>query len=78
MATGLLVICTGKGTKAIEGFVAMEKTYSGTLRLGQATPSYDAETEVSEERPWEHVTGASPGSPHPGLADLPCDVPEEH
>ena len=77
MATGLLVICTGKGTKAIEGFVAMEKAYSGTLRLGQATPSYDAETDVSEERPWEHITGASLGSLHPSHADLLCDKFEE-
>jgi hypothetical protein len=57
MATGLLIICTGRGTKAIDGFVAMEKAYSGTLRLGQATPSYDAETDVSSEQPWEHITG---------------------
>ena len=74
MATGLLVICTGKGTKAIEGFVAMEKAYSGTLRLGQATPSYDAETDVSEERPWEHITGATFGSLPPGPAGLLCDA----
>lgn len=58
MATGLLIICTGTGTKAIDGFVAMEKAYSGTLRLGQATPSYDAETDVSTELPWEHITGS--------------------
>ena len=57
MATGLLIICTGRGTKAIDGFVAMEKAYSGTLRLGQATPSYDAETDVSSQQPWEHITG---------------------
>ena len=57
MATGLLIICTGKGTKAIDGFVAMEKAYSGTIWLGQRTPSYDAETDVSEERPWDHITG---------------------
>ncbi len=57
MATGLLIICTGRGTKAIDGFVAMEKAYSGTMRLGQATPSYDAETNVSSEHPWEHITG---------------------
>ena len=58
MATGLLIICTGKGTKAIDGFGAMEKAYSGTLRLGQTTPSYDAETDVLEELPWEHIRGS--------------------
>lgn len=57
MATGLLIICTGRGTKQIDEFVAMEKAYSGTLRLGQATLSYDAMSEVEEELSWEHVTG---------------------
>jgi tRNA pseudouridine55 synthase len=57
MATGLLIICTGRGTKQIDSFVAMEKAYTGTLRLGQATPSYDAMTAVEEELPWERITG---------------------
>ncbi|BDA42161.1 tRNA pseudouridine synthase B [Coccomyxa sp. Obi] len=56
MATGLLIICTGRGTKQIDDFVAMEKAYSGTLRLGQATPSYDAMSEIDEELPWDHIT----------------------
>ncbi|CAL8468151.1 g7690 [Coccomyxa elongata] len=56
MATGLLIICTGRGTKQIDDFVAMEKAYSGTLRLGQATPSYDAMSEIEEELPWDHIT----------------------
>lgn len=56
MATGLLVLCTGKGTKAIDIFQAQEKTYTGVLRLGEATPSYDAESEVSERSSWEAVT----------------------
>jgi tRNA U55 pseudouridine synthase TruB len=58
MATGLLIICTGRATKRINAFVAMRKEYSGTLRLGQATPSYDAACDVCEELPWEHITGA--------------------
>lgn len=57
MATGLLIICTGRGTKQIDDFVAMEKAYTGTLRLGQATPSYDAMSEIEEEVPWDHITG---------------------
>lgn len=44
LATGLLIVCVGKGTKAVDRFVAMEKEYTGTLRLGLATPSLDAET----------------------------------
>jgi tRNA pseudouridine55 synthase len=56
MATGLLVVCTGQGTKAIETFMGRDKAYEATLRLGQATPSQDAETAVCEEMPWEDVT----------------------
>ena len=56
MATGLLILCTGKGTKAIDSFQAQDKMYVGVLRLGEATPSYDAETEVTERSPWEHLT----------------------
>jgi hypothetical protein len=58
-ATGLLIICTGAGTKSIEGFMAAHKEYSGTLKLGEGTPSLDAETAVEERLPWEHITGDS-------------------
>lgn len=56
MATGLLVVCIGRGTKHVDRYMGMAKEYSGTLRLGQGTPSYDAETEVQEEAPWQHIT----------------------
>lgn len=46
LATGLLIICTGKLTKQIDTFQAEEKEYTGTLVLGATTPSYDMETEV--------------------------------
>lgn len=45
LATGLLILCTGKMTKRIDEFQGMEKEYTGTLTLGQTTPSYDLETE---------------------------------
>lgn len=48
LATGLLIICTGKMTKRIEEFMGLEKEYTGTFVIGQTTPSYDLETEVSE------------------------------
>jgi hypothetical protein len=48
---------TGAGTKSIEGFMAAHKEYSGTLKLGEGTPSLDAETAVEERLPWEHITG---------------------
>lgn len=48
LATGLLIICTGKLTKRIDEFQGQEKEYTGQLVIGQTTPSHDLETEVSE------------------------------
>lgn len=46
LATGVLILCTGRKTKTIESLQAEEKTYTGTIRLGVTTPSFDAETEI--------------------------------
>lgn len=48
LATGLLIICTGKMTKQIDTFQAEEKEYTGTMVLGATTPSYDMETEIDQ------------------------------
>lgn len=56
MATGLLVVCVGKGTKSSQLLTSEDKTYSGVLRLGEATPSYDSETAVSQTAAWEHLS----------------------
>ncbi|DBA68100.1 TPA: hypothetical protein ACH3X2_013971 [Trebouxia sp. C0005] len=56
MATGLLIICTGRGTKSIDSFQAMHKEYSGTMKLGEATNSYDADGDITETLPWDHLT----------------------
>ena len=56
LATGLLIICTGKFTKQIESYQAQEKEYTGTFTLGATTPSYDLETEVNETFPTDHIT----------------------
>jgi tRNA pseudouridine55 synthase len=48
LATGLLILCTGKMTKRIDEFQAQEKEYTGKFIIGQTTPSHDLETEVSE------------------------------
>jgi tRNA pseudouridine55 synthase len=56
MATGLLLCLIGRATKLMEHFMMLPKTYSGILRLGETTASFDAETEVEERRYWEHVT----------------------
>src|SRR5476649_2356472 len=49
LATGLLIICTGKMTKQIDSFQAQEKEYTGTMILGATTPSYDMETPVEQQ-----------------------------
>lgn len=56
LATGLLIICTGKFTKKITEIQAQAKEYTGTIVLGATTPSYDMETEVDANFPTEHIT----------------------
>lgn len=55
LATGLLIICTGKKTKTIEGIQAERKTYTGTILLGKTTPSFDLETEYNQDFPTDHI-----------------------
>ncbi len=56
MATGLLLICTGKATRQLQDFQNLSKIYTGTLRLGATTPSYDAESPIDEIFPFHHIT----------------------
>lgn len=56
LASGLLILCTGKYTKRIDEIQAQEKEYTGTIRLGETTPSFDRETEVSETRDISHLS----------------------
>ena len=56
LATGVMVVCTGKATKRIEEFQYHTKEYVATLRLGATTPSYDLEHEVDACYPTEHIT----------------------
>ncbi|MGM5469368.1 tRNA pseudouridine(55) synthase TruB [Flavobacteriaceae bacterium LMO-SS05] len=58
LATGLLVICTGKMTKQIDTFQGQVKEYTGTFVLGSTTPSYDLETEINATFPTVHITNA--------------------
>jgi len=59
LATGLLIICTGKFTKKIPELQGQVKEYTGTFTLGATTPSYDLETEVNGNFPIDHITDAS-------------------
>ncbi|GAK92205.1 tRNA pseudouridine synthase B [Nonlabens ulvanivorans] len=56
LASGLLIICTGKETKNINVYQAQQKEYTGTITLGGTTPSYDLETEVDQRFPISNLT----------------------
>lgn len=56
LATGLLIVCTGKFTKSISEIQGQAKEYTGTFYIGATTPSYDLETEIDQTFPIEHIT----------------------
>jgi tRNA pseudouridine55 synthase len=56
LATGLMILCTGKATKQIEALQLQEKEYLATIRLGATTPSFDMETEEDSSKDYSHVT----------------------
>lgn len=56
LATGILIVCTGRATKQIDCLQAGEKEYVATLKLGATTPSYDLEKEIDREYPTSHIT----------------------
>jgi tRNA pseudouridine55 synthase len=58
LATGLLIVCTGKFTKKINEYMGMEKEYTGTITLGATTPTYDLESEPTGFLPFQHLTAA--------------------
>jgi len=56
LATGLMILCTEKQTKQIADLTGKDKVYTGTLRIGQTTPSFDLETELSEAKEVSHIS----------------------
>ncbi len=56
LATGLMIVCTGKATRRVEEFRDLDKTYTAVIRFGQTTPSFDLESEVDGEFPSGHIT----------------------
>ncbi|MDP2423086.1 MAG: tRNA pseudouridine(55) synthase TruB [Bacteroidales bacterium] len=58
LASGLLIICTGRKTKIIDQFQQLDKTYSGVIRLGATTPSFDLETEIDKSYPFDHISAS--------------------
>lgn len=56
LATGVLIVCTGKATRLIEHLQSGSKEYVATVRLGATTPSYDLETDIDKEYPFDHIS----------------------
>src|SRR6201996_7558293 len=56
LATGLLIVCTGKFTKKINEYMAKEKEYTGSFTLGAVTPTYDLESDPVDLKPLEDIT----------------------
>jgi tRNA pseudouridine55 synthase len=78
LATGLLIICTGKMTKQIDLFQGWEKEYTGTFILGKTTPSYDLETPFDSESPYEHITAAQVEAVAKSLTGPLAQIPPAH
>jgi len=56
LATGLMIVCTGKATKRIDEFQNLNKEYTAVIKFGQTTPSFDLESQVDKEYPADHIT----------------------
>ena len=78
LATGLLIICTGKFTKKINEYMAQEKEYTGTLTLGAVTASYDLEQEPVDFKPYEHLTESEIRSATQPLTGDILQIPPAH
>ncbi len=75
LATGVLIICTGRATRRIDELQNGDKEYVATLRLGATTPSFDLETEIDNEYPWEHITREGIEGILPGFIGKIMQVP---
>jgi tRNA pseudouridine55 synthase len=78
LATGLLILCTGKMTKQIDTFQAQEKEYTGTLELGKTTPSVDLETGFDAEYPTKHITQEAINQVVSQLSGVIDQIPPAH
>jgi len=56
LATGLMIVCTGKATKRIDEFRDLSKEYTAVIKFGQTTPSFDLESQIDKEYPADHIT----------------------
>lgn len=78
LATGLLIICTGRFTKKINEYMAREKEYTGSFTLGAVTPTYDLESEPQHPQPIDHLTEEQIRSVLPQFTGEILQVPPAH
>ena len=78
LATGLMILCTGKMTKQIDLFQGMVKEYTGTFRLGETTVSFDREQPVLQTWPIDHITPEMIHSVKPKFTGTISQLPPAH
>lgn len=78
LATGLLIVCTGKFTKEINRYMGMEKEYTGTFTVGAVTPTYDLESEPTRLQPFAHLTPDDIRAATAQLTGPILQVPPQH
>jgi tRNA pseudouridine55 synthase len=78
LATGLLIICTGKFTKKINEYMAKEKEYTGTITLGATTPTYDLESEPENNKPFEKISDTDIKNAAAALTGTILQIPPIH
>lgn len=78
LATGLLIIGTGKFTKKLNELQGLDKTYEGIIEIGKTTPSYDLETEFDSEKDWSHITTEDLNRAKDKLSGPQQQVPPAH
>lgn len=78
LATGLLIVCTGKFTKKINEYMGMPKVYTATLTLGAITPTYDLESEPEQQQPFEYIRLEDFESVLPQFTGAILQIPPAH
>jgi len=77
LATGLVIVCTGKATKRIDELMGHEKSYEARIKFGSTTPSFDLERPVDKEYPAEHITNSSIESALKGFMGEQDQIPPQ-
>src|SRR5258708_22555029 len=78
LATGLLILCTGKFTKRINEYMAKEKEYTGSITLGARTPTFDLESEPEDHKDYSGITSQLLQSSLPCFSSDLLEVPPIH